>query len=120
MPDGTSQTRSFTANDLDLATVGFIGSLGDRMLFSAASRPLRRATSSRWRGWRTARSVVDPETLDVVADPSWSDAMYYAVECQDYDFLSDAGSQRQRLDAWIDAAASAGIDQFRLNSVVVR
>ena len=117
MPDGTSQTRSFTANDLDLATVGFIGSLGDRMLLqrgvAAASSgnlvPLARMAYS--------SIFVDPETLDVVADPSWSDAMYYAVECQDYDFLSDAGSQRQRLDAWIDAAASAGIDQFRLNSI---
>jgi hypothetical protein len=30
--------------------------------------------------------VVDPQTLDVILDPSWSDAMYYGITCQDYGY----------------------------------
>ena len=60
---------------------------------------------------------VDPETLEVDVDPAWSDATYYAVECQDYAFLPDAGTPRQRLDAWLDEGAAAGIDDLRLGSV---
>ena len=29
---------------------------------------------------------LDPQTLDAVPDPSYSDAIYYAVECQDYGY----------------------------------
>ena len=36
--------------------------------------------------------------------PTWSDAMYYAVECQDYTFFPDAGDADARFDAWVEAA----------------
>lgn len=29
---------------------------------------------------------LDPQTLDAIPDPSYSDAIYYAVECQDYGY----------------------------------
>jgi hypothetical protein len=43
--------------------------------------------------------------------------MYYAVECLDYEFLPDAGTPRQRVDAWLERGADEGIDEFRLGSV---
>jgi pimeloyl-ACP methyl ester carboxylesterase len=117
MPDGSSQTRSFTATDLDLATVGFIGSLGDRMLLQRAIAAASSGNLVPLARMAYGSTFVDPETLEVTPDPSWSDAMYYAVECQDYDFFSDAGSERRRIDMWIDTAVAAGIDEFRLNTI---
>jgi pimeloyl-ACP methyl ester carboxylesterase len=29
---------------------------------------------------------LDPQTLEVIPDPSWSDAIFYGVECQDYGY----------------------------------
>jgi pimeloyl-ACP methyl ester carboxylesterase len=117
MSDGTSQTRSFTANDLDLATVGFIGSLGDRMLLQRAVGAASAGNLVPLARMAYSSIFVNPETLDVTPDPSWSDAMYYAVECQDYDFFADIGSPRRRLDMWIDTALAAGIEEFRLQTI---
>ena len=51
------------------------------------ARRLRAAGEAR----TTTRSSVDPDTLAPIADPTWSDAVYYAVECQDYAFYPTAG-----------------------------
>ncbi len=42
------------------------------------------------------------------ARPGWSDAMYYAVECQDYEFLPADGTPRQRLDAGSTGGGGGG------------
>jgi hypothetical protein len=42
--------------------------------------------------------VLDPETLEPVIDPTFSDAVYHAVECQDYKFFS--GTPEQRAEAY--------------------
>ena len=49
-------------------------------------------------------------------DPGYSDAMYYAVECQDYAFYPDAGDPDARLDAWVADAEAAGINETRLET----
>ena len=46
----------------------------------------------------------------------FSDALYYAVECQDYDVVPEGGDPRAVLDDWLDAGAAAGVDQLRLSS----
>ena len=117
MPDGTVERRTFGASDLELAAAGTVNSLGDRMLLQRAVTaaadgnlvPLARLAYS--------SVYVDPETLEVDVDPAWSDATYYAVECQDYEFLPDAGTPRERLDAWLDEGAAAGIEDLRLGSI---
>jgi len=49
-----------------------------------------------------------------VPDPTFSDALFYAVECQDYDFVPEGGDPRAVLDEWLDVAEQQGIDQLRL------
>jgi hypothetical protein len=44
---------------------------------------------------------MDPETLEAIPEPSWSDAIYYAVECQDYSYFS--GSPEERAEAYLRA-----------------
>jgi hypothetical protein len=45
--------------------------------------------------------VLDPETLAAIPDPTFSDAMYYGVECQDYSFFS--GTPDERATAFLHA-----------------
>jgi hypothetical protein len=45
--------------------------------------------------------VLDPETLEAIPDPSYSDAVYYAVECQDYAY--SAGTVEESALAYLRA-----------------
>jgi hypothetical protein len=59
---------------------------------------------------------VDPIASEPRGDPSWSDALYFAVECQDYSF-PQAPTPRERLDLWLDWADAEGLNELRLPSV---
>ncbi len=58
--------------------------------------------------------VVDPETLKTIPDPTYSDAMYYSTECQDYAFYLGRGDGDARAQAWLDEGARTGINDLRL------
>jgi pimeloyl-ACP methyl ester carboxylesterase len=116
MGDGTTQHRTLSSADLQNAAFGYIYSPGDR-------EPLERAVASASHGDLVPMAKlaydsigVDPDTLKAEVDPTWSDAMYYAVECQDYAFYPNAGDPDARLSAWLKAGADAGIDAMRVGS----
>ncbi len=119
MPDGSTEPRELTADDVTTAAAGSVGSFSARMQFlrvlTAAAGgnlvPLARMSLS--------YSYLDPETLDVVPDGSYSDALYYAVECQDYAFYPGAGSPRDRLDRWLDDFAAGDTDELRMNEIAL-
>ena len=48
--------------------------------------------------------AVDPETLQPITDSTFSDAVSYAVTCQDYGFFS--GTPEQRAEAYLQAGRS--------------
>jgi hypothetical protein len=100
---GTFASRHLTSTDLENAAVNYLYSQFSRML-------LQRALAAGARGdlvplARLAYDSigVDPETLVATADPAWSDAMYYAVECQDYAYYAGAGAPADRFAAWTAA-----------------
>ncbi len=119
MPDGSTAARELTAADLAIAVSGNVGSFSGRMqllrVLNAAINdnpvPLLRMALQ--------YVYLDPETLDVVPDPSWSDALFYAVECQDYSFHPEAGTPRQRLDRWLDDHVAGGNADLRLGDVAL-
>jgi pimeloyl-ACP methyl ester carboxylesterase len=85
LPTGDLAPREFTFADLEVVAAGQMYSEDDRMLFSRALA----AYASRQDLTPLARLFylslgLDPETLAAIPDPSWSDAIYYGVECQDY------------------------------------
>lgn len=47
-------------------------------------------------------AALDPQTLKPIPDSSWSDAMYYGVDCRDYNYYD--GTQQQRSDAYVAQA----------------
>jgi hypothetical protein len=113
--DGTVQVRSFGLGDLETAAAGYVYGEFDRMLFQRAL-----TWASRGQLLPLARLVYislgqDPETLDAIPDPTYSDAMYYAVECMDYAYGS--GSTASRTERYLDAGERAGVRHVRIGSV---
>jgi pimeloyl-ACP methyl ester carboxylesterase len=113
--DGTRETRELTLSDLETAAAGYVYGEFDRMTLQRAI-----AWASRGEVLPLARLTylslgVDPETLAVIPDPTWSDAMFYAVECMDYAYGS--GSPADRVDTYLKAGEAAGVAGVRLGSV---
>jgi pimeloyl-ACP methyl ester carboxylesterase len=116
LANGTFVTRQLTSALLDNAAAGYVYSELSRML-------LQRGVTAATRGdyvplMRLAYDslYIDPETQAAIPDPTYSDAMYYAVECQDYAYYPTAGDPVARLHAWVEDAKKAGVQSLRLSS----
>jgi pimeloyl-ACP methyl ester carboxylesterase len=113
---GTFVDRQLTLTDLQNLAYAYTYGPDDRSQFL---RDLAAATQGDYVPMARAAYdsiVVDPETLEAIPDPTYSDAMYFATECQDYAFYLGAGSPEARLDAWLDAGEKLGINELRLGS----
>ena len=101
LPSGGTSRRSFTLSDLEAAAAGELYTEGSRMLLLRAL-----AAAARDNLVPLARLVytdlsLDPETQEPILDPTYSDAVYYAVECADYDYFS--GTPAERAQAYLRA-----------------
>jgi pimeloyl-ACP methyl ester carboxylesterase len=113
--DGRSETREFTAPDLTNAATAFLYGEYDRML-------LQRAVAAAAQGdlWYLSRLlytglVMDPDTQKAILDPSYSDGLYYAVECLDY--AIPGVTPEERAENYLAAARERGVDERRLGDV---
>ncbi len=101
LPAGISEKRELVAVDLENAASSFMYSEGSRHLFQRAI-----AAASQGDFVLLARTVynaygIDPETYDAPIDPTYSDALFYAVECNDYSYFN--GSPEARAEAYMRA-----------------
>jgi pimeloyl-ACP methyl ester carboxylesterase len=113
--DGTITTRSFSLGDLETAAAGYVYSESARMALQRAI-----AWASHGKLLPLARLAYislaqDPETLAAIPDETYSDAMYYGVECMDYDYGTGTGEQRAQ--TYLAAGVTAGVASVRLGSV---
>ena len=113
--DGTIERRSFGLADLELAAAGYVYDVTDRMLLERAIAWATRGELLPLARLAYLSAGQDPETLAAIPDPTWSDAMYYAVECMDYDF--GPGSAATRTAAYLRAGRAADVDDVRLGSI---
>jgi pimeloyl-ACP methyl ester carboxylesterase len=95
LPSGGTQRRAFTFADLEIVAGGQMYEEGDRMLLQRALA----VAAGRDDMVPLARLLylslgLDPQSLDAIPDPSYSDGMFYAVECQDYGYVGDTPNQR--------------------------
>ena len=97
LPEGGFAKRQFTLVNLDFVTASQLYNESDRMMFvralaSFASKedlvPLARLLY--------LDMGVDPQTLEVIPDPTFSDAVYYGVECQDYGYPGNSPSEKAK------------------------
>ncbi len=114
-PNGKSETRTFSLDDLEVAASGYAYETYDRMLFQRAI-----VQASRGEFLPLARLTYfslgqDPNTLEAIFDPTWSDAMYYAVDCMDYAYGS--GSAANRAAQFLAAGEANDVADFRGGSV---
>jgi pimeloyl-ACP methyl ester carboxylesterase len=102
LPSGGIAKRTFSFADLEYGATSYMYSEATRMIFlralAAYSRNEDLAPMARI---LYDSLVLDPETLVAIPDPTYSDAEYYGVECQDYSFFS--GTPDERAAAFIRA-----------------
>ena len=116
LADGTTASRQLTKSALEYGAFYYLYSRGARALLQRAIASASHDDFVPLAKLYYDSLSVDPDTLAPIEDPTWSDAVYYAVECQDYAFYPTAGDAGARLDAWVASARAAGIEDLRLSS----
>lgn len=113
LPSGESAARSFSFSDLETTAASYLYSEGDRMIFlralAAFSRnedlvPMARLLY--------VALLLDPKTLEPLPDPTYSDGMYYGVECQDYGYEGDTPDARAEIYLHVGDAVEANLPRF--------
>lgn len=113
---GTSVSRELTIADLENAAFSMIYYPADRQMLQRAIASASHANFVPLARIAYGAIAVDPETLEAIEDPGYSDALYYAVECQDYAYFSDAGDPEARVAAWVEFGEAAGVNDVRLST----
>ncbi len=90
LPSGEFQERVYTLADLETATSGYLYSESARLIFlrSLAAFTTQENLAPLARMLYDSL-LVDPVTLQAIPDPTYSDAVYYGVECMDYAYPGD-------------------------------
>jgi pimeloyl-ACP methyl ester carboxylesterase len=116
LADGTLAARELTIADLENAAFNAIYYATDRYLLQRAIAAASHDNLVPLARMAYGAIALDSETLEAIEDPGYSDALYYAVECQDYAFFPEIADPDARVDAWVAAAEAAGVNDTRLAS----
>ncbi|MBI3760617.1 MAG: alpha/beta fold hydrolase, partial [Chloroflexi bacterium] len=115
LPSGGKAVRSFALADLENAAANNVYAEGGRMLLQRALAAAARADLVPLARLAYDALSLDPETLAAIPDPTWSDAVYYAVECNDYEYFS--GTAEDRAQAYLRAGDVVDASIPRLSSI---
>ncbi|MBI5950983.1 MAG: alpha/beta fold hydrolase [Chloroflexi bacterium] len=100
LPSGQLAQREFTFSDVETVAADALYAETQRMIFLRALAvysqtkdivPLARLLYN--------ALGLDPETLEAIPDPTYSDAVYYGVECRDYSYFN--GSPEESAKAYL-------------------
>jgi pimeloyl-ACP methyl ester carboxylesterase len=116
LPSEGMAERTFSFGDLESAAASYLYSESERMIFLRALAAYTRNgdMAPMARVLYDALSI-DPETLVGIADPSYSDGVYYSVECQDYGYFS--GTPTERAKAYLRAGDQVDASLKRFSSI---
>jgi pimeloyl-ACP methyl ester carboxylesterase len=112
--DGTVEAREMSLSDFETAVGYVLTPETDRMFLQRALAQAKRGQLLPLARLLYAALGQDPETLKAIPDPTWSDALYFAVDCSDYAF--GTGTADERADAYFAAGDEVGVDELRLGS----
>jgi pimeloyl-ACP methyl ester carboxylesterase len=117
LANGRYQKRKFTLSDLEYVAASQLYGESDRMMFTRALA----AYANNGEIVTLARLLyidlgVDPQTLEVIPDDSWSDAIFYGVECQDYGYPGTTPDERA--ENYLDAVDPFERSIPRLASII--
>ncbi|CAG1013491.1 partial Carboxylesterase A, partial [Anaerolineales bacterium] len=116
LPSGGSSQREFTFSDLETVAADSLYAETQRMIFLRALAAYSQTEDL----VPLARLLyialgLDPETLDAIPDPTYSDAVYYGVECRDYNYFS--GTPEESARAYLRAGDDLDFSQPYLSSI---
>jgi pimeloyl-ACP methyl ester carboxylesterase len=115
LADGTRVTRELTLA-LFQALSGELYSTNGRMMLTRALTAVAQGDLVPLLRLAYQDAMLNPQTLKPIIDPSWSDAMYYGVDCRDYHYYD--GTQQQRSDAYLAQAEQVGASLPRIGGAV--
>lgn len=116
LPQGGFADREFTFADYETVSAAQLYTEADRMMLNRAL-----ASSAAYDNLvPMARLLylaqgVDPETLEIIPDPSYSDAIFFAVECQDYGYPGN--TEEEKLANFFEAGDKIVPNIPRLGSI---
>ncbi|MCA0145780.1 alpha/beta fold hydrolase [Blastococcus sp. LR1] len=117
LADGGSEERELTIEELEGAAAASMSAPHQRLRFARTVNAAVEGDPLPLALLAAAGAGADPTTGEVVADPSFSPALYLAVECQDFPFVPEGSTPRDELAVWLDEAAAAGVEDLRLPDV---
>lgn len=117
LPQGGFANRKFTLTNLEFVTASQMYNESDRMIFTRALATY----ASNNNIVPLARLLyidlgLDPQTLDIILDPYYSDAVFFGVECQDYGYPGKSPDEKAEL--YLDAADPVESSIPRLSSII--
>ncbi len=115
LPSGGTAQRFFSLSDLETAAAGYLYTEGERMLLQRALAAAARDDLAPLTRLLYQSLGLNPETLEAIPDPAYSDAVYYAVECLDYTHFAGAPDERARAYLRVGDAVDSGVP--RLSSI---
>nr|WP_239520835.1 alpha/beta fold hydrolase [Blastococcus saxobsidens] len=117
LPDGGTEERELTLEELETAASGSMSVPYMRVQLQRALNAAVEGDELPLARLAAANVGADPNTGEVLPDPSFSYALFLAVECTDHPFVPEGRSSREELDAWLDGAAEAGVAGIRLDDI---
>lgn len=116
LPFADFAQREFTFSNLETAASSSLYSEGARMIFLRALAAYARNGDLAAIARILYDSLsLDPETIAAMPDPSYSDAVYYAVECRDYAYFN--GMIKERAQAYMRSGDELDASLSRFASV---
>lgn len=89
LPSGGVSQRTFAFSDLETVAADAMYAESQRMLFlRALAAYSQNEDLVPFARLLYTSLALDPQTLDAIPDPTYSDAIYYSVECQDYGYFN--------------------------------
>lgn len=115
--NGAHPTRRFGFDDLDTTAEGQMYDEDGRLFFvRALAKYSRDRDLSPLARLLYPNLGIDEANLKPYFDPSWSDAVYYGVECQDYGYFE--GSAASRADRYLAQALPVEASGLRLSGLI--
>lgn len=115
LPSGKTSPRFFTLSDLEVAVSDYLYTENARMILQRAIAAATHDDLVPLARMLYDALGLDPETLEVIPDPTWSDAVYYAVTCNDYAYF--AGTSQERAEQYIRVGDAVDAAVPRLASI---
>ncbi|MBE2268307.1 MAG: alpha/beta fold hydrolase [Anaerolinea sp.] len=110
--DGSPAFRNFSLNDLEAAAVSAVYGRGARADFLRALAAYYHRNAVPLMRLAYDALALDSSTLEVIPDDAYSDAMYYAVDCSDYQFYT--GTPEERAAQYLAAGDAVAAEVPRL------